>query len=383
MAEVDYIDRYDSAREAGNVSGSSGNSSSGGRTRWAAFAEFQIPILDNVDANVAFRHDDYDDFGEEFSPQVAVRWTPHDMVTVRASWGEGFKAPNLGNIGQSLSQSFNEVVDTTQCRANGIADADCPNTQAENYRGGNPDLQAELSESWNVGLVIDPIDNLTFSVDLWNIEIEDKVSLLSLQNVINFEQAGTLPPGVIVNRSSAGALTRCVGELKAPNCGIINPFANLAASEHEGLDIRAQYDLDTDNLGSFQMTLEYSKLRTWDETATPVAAESDFIGTEGVPEFRYNVGVRWTYNDWTVSYAYRYIDEHQGATAASKYDDYDAMDLNVTWSTPWDGELSFGARNLTDEDPIIDSNGQYEDSVVLYLYDVSGRVPYVSYKHFF
>ena len=115
------------------------------------------------------------------------------MVTLRASWGEGFKAPNLGNIGQSLSQSFNEVVDTTFCSANGISDADCPNTQAENYRGGNPDLQAELSESWNVGIVVDPIENLTFSIDWWNIEIEDKVSLLSLQNVINFELLPTPP----------------------------------------------------------------------------------------------------------------------------------------------------------------------------------------------
>ena len=59
------------------------------------------------------------------------------------------------------------------------------------------------------------------------------------------------------------------------------------------------------------------------------------------------------------------------------------MDLNVTWVTPWDGELSFGARNITDEDPSISSDGSYDDTTVLTLYDVAGRTPYVSYKHFF
>ena len=50
------------------------------------------------------------------------------------------------------------------------------------------------------------------------------------------------------------------------------------------------------------------------------------LGTEGVPEFRYNLGVRWTMNDWTVSYAYHAIDGFDGPGGASKYDDWDSMD---------------------------------------------------------
>lgn len=381
-AEERYIDQYDNMREAGNITGSAGNSSSGGRTRWALFTEFQIPVLDNLDVNIAMRHDDYDDFGTEFSPQIAVRWKPLDMLTLRGSWGEGFKAPNLGDIGLQLAPSFNNLADVNFCRANGIADADCPTTQVENYSGGNTSLQAELSESLNFGIVVDPIDDLTFSVDYWSIEVDDAVAQLALSNVLEFEASGALPPGVIVNRDpSSGVITRCTSTVKAPACGIINPVANLAALDLEGIDVRAQYNLDTDNLGSFQAVLEYSKITQNDQQATPVSPKSDAVGTAGVPEFRYNLNLRWTMNDWTVSYAYHYIDEHT-VSSISKYDGWDTMDLNVTWQTPWDGELSFGARNLTDEDPELDQNG-FVNTNTLYLYDPSGRVPYVSYKHFF
>ena len=78
-----------------------------------------------------------------------------------------------------------------------------------------------------------------------------------------------------------------------------------------------------------------------------------------------------------------YIDGFDGPGGNSKYDDWDSMDLHISWSTPWDGELSFGARNITDEDPSIASNGVYDDTTVLELYDVTGRTPYVTYKHFF
>ncbi len=59
------------------------------------------------------------------------------------------------------------------------------------------------------------------------------------------------------------------------------------------------------------------------------------------------------------------------------------MDLNVTYSTPWGGEVSFGARNLTDEDPEIDDVSGYVDTVTRPLYPVAGRVPYLTYSHSF
>lgn len=385
-ASENYKDQYDNFREAGNVLGSAGNTSQGGRSRWAAFGEVQLPVLDNLDVNIAGRYDDYDDFGTEFSPSIAVRFSPIDQVVLRASWGEGFKAPNLGDIGQELSQSFNTVTDFVRCEAQGTPADQCGDVQVENYTGGNPSLQAEQTESWNVGAVIDPIDGLSLSVDFWNIEIDDAVSTLSLGEVISFEQAGTLPPGVIVNRSSAGNVISCAGGLQPPNCGIINVFANLSALETGGVDIRAQYDWDTQGLGSFQAKLEWSHITKYDQQATPVSALQDLPGTEGLPENRWNGTLRWNFNAFTVNYNLIFIDEHGGGPnplGAGNYDSYDRHDLNVTWSTPFGGELSVGARNLTDEDPVLDDVSGWIRDISQDLYSVKGRVPYVAYKHFF
>jgi iron complex outermembrane receptor protein len=385
-----YKDEYDSFREALNVIGSAGNTSSGNRSRWAAFGELQIPVLDNLTVNLAARYDDYDDFGSEFSPQVAVRFQPHDMVVLRASWGEGFKAPNLGSVHQELSQSFNTVTDLRRCAAQGLSEADCPDGQVEQYTGGNKSLSAEQSESYNVGIVLSPLDNLTFSVDYYSVEIDEAVSTLELNDVLAFETAGTLPGGVIVNRGPTvdgvpGTILRCAGvDPKTINlgCGLINVFANLSSIEREGLDVRVQYDMNTDGYGALQFTLDYAKMVTYDEQATPVAGVTDRIGTPEYPEIRYNFSTRWMMNDWTVNYSLRYIDDTDGVSTG-KYEDMMTHDLNVTWATPWGGEISAGARNITDEDPPIDTVASYDSEVVLDMYDVAGRIPYLTYRHFF
>ena len=91
VASESYMDDYDSFREAGNILGSAGNSSAGNRSRWATFAEVSLPVLEDVEVNVAGRYDSYDDFGSAFSPQIAVRYQPLDMLVLRASWGEGLQ----------------------------------------------------------------------------------------------------------------------------------------------------------------------------------------------------------------------------------------------------------------------------------------------------
>ena len=387
QARESYKDQYDNFREAGNVIGSAGNTSGGSRSRWAVFGEMNFPVMDEVDIHLAARYDDYSDFGDAVSPSIAVRYEPHEQLVLRASWGEGFKAPNLGNIGQELSQSFNDATDLGRCEEQGI-DADaCPQNQYENYTGGNPDLLAEESESINVGIVVSPTDNFSIAVDWFEIKLTDAVSTLGLRTVLAFEEAGTLPPGVIVNRGPTengvrGVITQCVGGVTAPACGIINVFANLASLEVQGVDIRASYDLATDTAGSYSFRLEFSTIEDNLWKATAIAPEVNRSGSVGFPEFRYNMNLRWTMEDWTVNTKYHYIDAHEGGP--SKYQNWESLDLSVYWLTPWDGEISFGARNLTDKDPSVnEASSGWDNNVSLPLYDVTGRTPFIAYKHFF
>jgi len=374
IASEEYFDDYDSFREAGNVLGSAGNSSGGNRSRYAAFGEASIPILDDLEASIAGRFDSYDDFGEAFSPQAAVRYNPFEMLVLRASYGEGFKAPNLTSLYSSLSQSFNDTIDTYRCEAIGIDP--CPRNQVENFSGGNPELEAETAESFNVGVVLAPLPELSFSVDYYNIKIEDVVTGLSISTVLRLEQESALPAGVVVRR---GAPTQPGDPGRLVSIDLIS--ANLAVREVSGYDLRANYNLETD-LGDWRFDLELSRIETWELTPSPGEPTVDIVGIEGSPQHRAIFRVGWSRGLYSATYHLRAIDEHDGPSGGS-YDRQFTHDITAVAALPWNGEVTLGVRNLLDEDPIIDPVGGYQDDTVLYLYDVAGRTPFISYTHEF
>ena len=59
------------------------------------FALYELQALDSLTLTAGIRRDDHDRFDAETTGRLAVAYNPHDQVTVRASWGEGFKAPTL------------------------------------------------------------------------------------------------------------------------------------------------------------------------------------------------------------------------------------------------------------------------------------------------
>jgi len=59
------------------------------------FALYELQALDSLTLTAGMRRDDHDRFDAETTGRLAVAYNPHDQITVRASWGEGFKAPTL------------------------------------------------------------------------------------------------------------------------------------------------------------------------------------------------------------------------------------------------------------------------------------------------
>ena len=90
------------------------------------FALYELQALDSLTLTAGIRRDDHDRFDAETTGRLAVAFNPHDQVTLRASWGEGFKAPTLFQT-------------TFFC---------CGATEA------NPDLKPERSNAYDVGVVL-------------------------------------------------------------------------------------------------------------------------------------------------------------------------------------------------------------------------------------
>lgn len=381
VASESYMDDYDSFREAGNILGSAGNSSAGNRSRWATFAEASLPVHEQVEINVAGRYDSYDDFGSAFSPQIAVRYQPHDMLVLRASWGEGFKAPNLTALYSELSQSFNDVRDTFRCDALGTDP--CPINQVENFTGGNDGLQAETAESLNFGVIVEPVEGLSISLDRFQIELEDAIQQLSLATVLRLEEESNLPSGVAVRRGTptqAGDPGRLVS--------IDRVYANLATRTVTGFDLRLHYEFELASAlawagsggdgdwGSMSIDIEASKLEEYEFTPSPVDPATDLLDENLNPDRKAVITLKWQRDVLTLNYIWRFTGNH------GDYRSHHTSDVTGVYALPWGGEVSAGVRNMFDEEPAISEADRWNDGA-LYLYGVAGRVPFFSYRHTF
>jgi iron complex outermembrane recepter protein len=180
-------------------------------------------------------------------PKFSVRWQPLDQqLTVRASYSEGFHAPQLFEISPASIQSFPAVTDphNPAPQGGGVQPPAFPptDTQIEERQIGNPNLQPEVAYEWSYGLVYSPkwLKGLTVSADWWHIDMRSIASILGAQFILDHENSF---PGLVTRAPSS------VPGTIGPVTLVVDPNANLAGAVLEGLDYELIYILDTSLFG--------------------------------------------------------------------------------------------------------------------------------------
>ena len=391
--DEDFYDIYDPLSAGGDLIGSAGNSGEGERAVRAAFAEAFVPVLSNLEIVAAARYDSYDDSaGNETSLYLAAMYQPTDWLLFRASWGEGFRAANMNNLYGARSVSYEGGTDLVDCQQSGTAPADCVEQQYPTYSGGNSLINPELSDSYNIGFVID-WEPVTLRVDYWNTTIQEGIGLASLQGLINSELRGqcentgqtvrTIETGaeaVLIECSPGNVLKRdpSTGALIEAEAG----WGNTFRAEYGGLISQGYYDLETAALGDFQFGFWISRSMTYQSRSRSATEWSTYVGENGNPKMRGTGWIRWTYTDHSVYMAARYTAGYVRPTEEFQAPSHTVYDLTYRWDTPWDGRLSIGVQDVFDRDPPVDSFASPRP-VIYELYGIDGRVPYVSYRHSF
>lgn len=333
----------------------------------AWFGEAVVPVFaapgagfSSVELSGALRYEEYDDFESVTIPQGAVRFGFFgDTLTLRASYAEGFRAPTLDELtpfpfiyadSGVYDPYFDDFVDVNV------------------MRGGNPDLEAEVGVTRNVGLVYAPAPNFSLRLDYWRVELEDTIESPDPAAILRGEQPGTIT--------------------RDPETGMATVDARLANTGDrviEGYDVGAYYRTDEHGFGSLAFDLSVSYLIEASHTFGEVTVQGAGLYTDvfgGMPRYRSQLSVGWDRGPWEATTFLHYepgVDEH--IPVDRKTDSYATMDLQVSYTFEDGGGWLQGLRgyagveNLWDEDPSFFASTYigWENS----LHDFRGRYYYM------
>ncbi len=366
--EQTYADIYDGQSEAGLIGGSAGNSAAGERDVTSLFYEAVLPVMDNLEVNVAVRYDDYSDFGDNTSPSVKARWEVTEGVVLRASYSESFRAPGLDELNAATTFSAEAATDYRQCAANGISEADCPERQYNTYYKSNPNLGPETSDYTNVGVIWDVTEDFGVKVDYFNLAIDNVIQTKTVQALFNDEDAGLLTPlpqGSDTSGETFYLVRAAAGAVIEAGTGYFNGIG----FEIEGVDLTFNAHLETE-FGDFRFNNVNSFILSYDQEIGGVI--TDTSGWAGQPEFKSVATLSWNMDDHLVSWNSTYTDSTSasGSSNTGKLDSWLIHNLTYTYNAGKYGAITLTVNNLTDEDPVLNAAGQWTDQD---LYNNFGR----------
>jgi len=362
-AGVEYRDESvsdvpDDQFQRGLIFGTESVSAAAQRDNWSAFVEFSVPLLENLELQIAGRYDDYSDFGDTTNPKVALRWAVTDTFAVRGSWGQGFRAPSLAQIGLGPSDESQFFQDTYLCADQGTSP--CPVLDYTIRFSGNSSLQPEESETYNFGLVWQPTDALDISVDYWDILQENKIDEVPFgflyQQFCNVQSSTVCQRLAPLPGDSLGELTR-----------INASFINIGEQSAKGVDLLVNY---TREVRSATVTLgfNYSHLLDFERVELNSAGTGlisrDLTGEYEYPEDRFAFTSDWQIGEWGIHTALNYIGEFEDTpdvdfdgvldydtNTTPKVDAFVTINLQVSYTGMQNTTFILGADNVMDEDP--------------------------------
>ncbi|MEK9820236.1 MAG: TonB-dependent receptor [Pseudomonadales bacterium] len=170
------------------------------------FGELNVPIIENVPGiqslsmDLAYRSSDYDLIGQVETSRIGFTYLPTERIRVRAGINDAERAPTISNLyypantslwsGTDYCAGSSPVYTAEQCARTGVTAAQyggVPANPAGQYNsriGGNPLLRNESAQTTTFGVVIGITNNITASVDVWNIDIDGAIASTDAETII-------------------------------------------------------------------------------------------------------------------------------------------------------------------------------------------------------
>ena len=326
----------------------------------AVFTEIHLPFFERFEATLAGRYDHYTGFGGTANPKVSFKWQPLDSLAIRGAYSTGFKVPEFSKLFSGITESQNnalDLADPATCPG-GVVDVSrpgCEQIAPDILTGGNPNLAPEESRQKSLGFVLAPADWFNMSLDWWEIER------------INTIRTG---PDLDILRDyydlySDNWIRDASGEVRL----IDRRFVNSGGTVMSGVELDLNFRGELAG-GDWNVNLNGSYLDNYQDKLFEFMPYSEnkvgeYIRYWSLPlRWKHTLGFAWSRGDWSHSltqvYRHGYRDEEPTSVSTGHYipsqwdPDVDRY-ITYNYSTTYSGfdalRLTFGIKNLLDEDP--------------------------------
>jgi iron complex outermembrane recepter protein len=361
-----------------------------------AYVEFDVPLLagaplaERLDLAAAMRYSDYSTFGSETTAKLGLAWRPVEDILLRGTWSEGFRAPSILELFQGGRETNFPAIDP--CNEGGAGLPGCAGVPAtynqsqfgsgliRGLTGGNPDLVAETAETVSAGIVLTPrwVEDLSFSVDWFKININDAIASRSAQQILD---ACANIGGANCDLVQRDPVTGQVLQLR-------QSVSNFAKVEVEGVDFTLRYGFDA-GPGRVSAVFDAARLIHFiNKVPQPdgTVVEEERAGKSDrprstLPHWKATGTLRYALADWEYGWRGRYIGRSDdvpdnfvnGGTTRSAF--YHDLQL-VYHLRQRDMSFTLGIDNVTDEMPP-PSRANAPINFDIYTYDARGTFIYL------
>lgn len=382
-------------------------------TRLPLFAD--RPFLEELTLDAAVRYADYSTVGDATAWKAGFVYAPVRDLKFRGTYSEAVRAPNITEAFLPSTSAFFSVEDpcdaadigrdpdrAANCRALGVPTGFVANDNQSilGTSSGNASLKPEKATSWTVGLVVQPrwTPNLSITLDYYNIEIEDAITFIDPQDIVNNCVDASGGP----DQSFCSLFTRDPGTHDVDF--VASTYLNASKLATSGWDLTVAYQRGIDDL-----TARFGPLRRLDGNVT-VSITANHLDKQrlfafqdrpdeeqinelslGNPEWKLLSNITYEQGPVRIGWKSRFVSrsvrfnrdpERDGAEALSpsQIEPVWYHDVIVRWKLPSRFEafeLYGGVNNVFDEEPPLGVvQGLGDDGI----YDLNGRYAFVGLK---
>lgn len=373
-----------------------------------------VPFVQSFDLEVGYRWSDYSETGSDETYKYGFSWRPVESLLVRAMQQRAARAPNVGELAAprvtgldnanvdpcSVANAANITPELRNlCISTGMTAAQVGTVenvvsgQINGFFGTDTSSlpEPEKADTTTVGLVWTPnfggdtFRNWIFSVDYYDIKVEDYIGNFSAQEVLD----GCY---VLGDPAQCSKIRRVFGTLTEDGSGVELLTTNLDYIQAEGIEFGFQFGVALP-LGELTVSGNLNHYLTQESQSSSTTPVLDCLGFYGascgnpLPENRWIQRTTWSVGIFDFSYLWRHLDgvdiervQAPGTFPAFRsIDSYDYLDLFVGANLTDNVSLSFGVTNVTDEDPPVVGNeagttASNSGNTFPSVYDVLGRV---------